>query len=142
MKSSYLAQAAYAALLFGFATAYAQTPATTPAAASAAIPNSTTPNTTGNDLLNGAKPPIADQLATPRTAGQDKDDGNDLVSGDNMSDRETGTHPAWSTLDNRKHGYLTVNDLKSHKWLSENFARCNSSHNGHLTQKEYDRCTT
>ncbi len=58
-----------------------------------------------------------------------------------MSDRETGTHPAWSTLDTSKHGYLTANDLKSHKWLTENFSRCNSNHDGHLTQQEYNHCT-
>jgi hypothetical protein len=98
-------------------------------------------STRGNDLLNGAKAPVADQLATPRTAGESKADGNDLVSGDNRSDRETGTHPSWANLDTNQHGYLTANDLKSHKWLSQNFSRCNANHDGHLTQKEYDNCT-
>jgi hypothetical protein len=141
MKASYPAQAAFAALLFGFSTAHAQTPATAAANPAQTMPTSTTLNTTGNDLLNGAKPPVADQLATPRTAGEDKTDGNDLVSASNRSDRETGTHPAWNTLDTKKKGYLTANDVKSHKWLSKNFSRCNSNHDGHLTQTQYDSCT-
>jgi len=139
MKSSYLAQAVYAALLFGLATAHAQT--TTPASASPVktMPVSSTPNTTGNDLLNGAKVPIEDRLATPATTGENKASGNDLVTG-NRNNRETGTHPAWSTLDTHKNGYLTANDLKSHKWLRQSFSRCDADHDGHLTQKEYENC--
>jgi hypothetical protein len=141
MKSSYLAQVASAALLFGFGTAYAQTPNTAPAPPAKAVPVSTTPDTTGNDLLDSTKPPAQNNLATPATAGEDKADGNDLVSGDNRTDRETGTHPAWRTLDVRKSGYLTAKDVKSHKWLTKNFSRCNSSHDGHLTETEYASCT-
>jgi hypothetical protein len=92
-------------------------------------------------LLNGTKPPGADNLATPGTAGENKAEGNDLVSGDNRSDRETGTHPAWKTMDTQGSGYLTANDVKSHKWLSKNFSRCDVNHDGHLTQKEYGSCT-
>jgi hypothetical protein len=137
MRSTNLARAAYAALLFGCAIAYAQT-SQNPTAPPAKIQ---TPNTTGNDLLNGAKQPTQDNLATPRTAGEDKADGNDLVSGDNRTDRETGTHPAWKTMDSQKSGYLTAKDVKKHKWLSKNFARCNTSHDGHLTESEYAGCT-
>jgi hypothetical protein len=43
---------------------------------------------------------------------------------DNRNDQETGTHPAFKSLDTKKNGYLTADDLKSHKWLSKNFARC------------------
>jgi hypothetical protein len=140
MKLSHLAQVASVALLFGFATAYAQTPNTAPSPPAKAVPASTTPDTTGNDLLDSAKPPTEDRLATPATAGEDKADGNDMVSGDNRTDRETGRHPAWRTMDTQKSGYLTVQDVKSHKWLTKNFARCNSSHDGHLTETEYASC--
>jgi hypothetical protein len=109
MKSIYLAPTACAALLFVFATAYAQTSTPKPADSSTVASPSTTPNTTGNDLLNGAKPPAADKLATSAAAGEDKADGNDLVSGDNRCDRETGTHPAWKTMDTQGSGYLTAN---------------------------------
>jgi hypothetical protein len=92
-------------------------------------------------LLDSTKSPTQDNLATPRTAGEDKADGNDLVSGDNRTDRETGTHPAWKTMDTQQSGYLTAKDVKSHKWLSKNFSRCNSNHDGHLTKTEYASCT-
>jgi hypothetical protein len=141
MKSSYLAQVASTALLFAFATAYAQTPNTAQMPPAKAVPASTTPDTTGNDLLDSTKPPRQDNLATPATAGEDKADGNDLVSGDNRTDRETGTHPAWNTMDTQRSGFLTAKDVKSHKWLTKNFSRCNSNHDGHLTETEYAGCT-
>jgi hypothetical protein len=105
IKSTYLARVAYAVLLFGFATAYAQSPTTPPA-----------------------------------TAGENKADGNDLVSGDNRTDRESGTYPAWKTMDTHKSGYLTAKDVKSHKWLSKNFTKCNSNQDGRLTETEYASC--
>jgi hypothetical protein len=103
--------------------------------------NSANPDTTGNDLMNGATPPAGETLATVRSSGEDKADGNDLVAGDNRSDQETGTHPAFKSLDTKNSGYLTADDLKSHKWLSKNFARCDSDHDGQLNQKEYASCT-
>jgi hypothetical protein len=137
IRSTYPARAASAALLFACTIAYAQTPQA-PAVPPAKM---TTPNTSGNDLLNGTKPPTQDNLATPRSAGQDKADGNDMVSGDNRTDKETGKHPEWKTMDSQKSGYLTAKDVKKHKWLSKNFARCNTSHDGHLTEAEYAACT-
>jgi len=141
MRSFNLPRVAYAALLFGCVTAYAQTPPTTPADAPTMANNSATPDTTGNDLTNGATPPAGETLATVRSSGEDKADGNDLVAGDNRSDQETGTHPAFKSLDTKNSGYLTADDLKSHKWLSKNFARCDSDHDGQLNQKEYASCT-
>ena len=140
MRSFNLPRVAYSALLFGCVTAYAQTPPTTPADAPTMAQNSATPDTTGNDLRNGATRPSGETLATVRSSGEDKADGNDLVAGDNRSDQETGTHPAFKSLDTKKNGYLTADDLKSHKWLSKNFSRCNLGHDGHLTQEEYSNC--
>jgi hypothetical protein len=113
VKSTYLARVASAALLFGFANAYAQTPDTATTDPATVVPASTTPDATGNDL----------------------------VSGDNRTDRETGTHPAWKTMDTRQIGYLTAKDVKSHQWLSRNFARCNLNHDGHMTETEYANCS-
>jgi hypothetical protein len=141
MRSTHLAATAYAVFFLGFATAHAQSQQNPAATRAEIAPASTTPNTSGNDLLNGAKPPVQEKLATPETVGQDKASGNDLVSGDNRTDRETGTHPAWTTMDSQKSGYLTAKDVKKHRWLRKNFARCNSSHDGHLTEAEYAACT-
>ena len=141
MKVTLLVPAAYAALLFGSAIAYAQTTPTTPADPPTMAQNSTSPDTTGNDLLDGAKAPAATKLSTPASTGDDKANGNDLVSGDNRSDQETGTHPAFKSMDTNKSGYLTAADIKSHKWLSKNFSRCDADHDGQLSQKEYASCT-
>jgi hypothetical protein len=141
MKKTLLVPAAYAALLFGSAIAYAQTTPTTPADPPTMAQNSTSPDTTGNDLLDGAKAPAATKLASPASTGDDKANGNDLVSGDNRSDQETGTHPAFKSMDTNKSGYLTAADIKSHKWLSKNFSRCDADHDGQLSQKEYASCT-
>jgi hypothetical protein len=141
MKVTLLVPAAYAALLFGSASAYAQTTSTTPADPPTMAQNSTTSDSTGNDLLNGAKSPAATKLGTPTSTGENKANGNDLVSGDNRSDRDTGTHPAFKTMDTNKSGYLTAADIKSHHWLSKNFSRCDTDHDGQLSQKEYASCT-
>jgi Ca2+-binding EF-hand superfamily protein len=103
--------------------------------------NSATSDTTGNDLTNDANPQAGEILPTARSSGEDKVNGNDMVGGDNRSDQETGTHPAFKSLDTKNNGYLTADDLKSHKWLSKNFARCDSDHDGQLDQKEYASCT-
>jgi len=137
MRSTYLAQVAYAALLFGFATAYAQTPNTAPAPGAA----TTTPNTTGNDLQDSATPATQDNTAMQPSAGDTRADGSDVARGDNRTDQETGKHPVWKTLDTQNSGYLTAKDVKSHKWLSRNFSRCNTNHDGHLTETEYASCT-
>ena len=81
-------------------------------------------------------------MATTPTTGQDKSTGNDLVSR-NKGDmqRGSGNRPDFKTLDTNNHGYLTADDVKSHKWLSKNFSRCNLGHDGHLTQEEYSNCT-
>jgi hypothetical protein len=42
--------------------------------------------------------------ATPATDSQDKADGNELVNGDDRTDRETGTRPAWKTIDTQHTG--------------------------------------
>jgi hypothetical protein len=141
MKVNFVAPVAYAALLFGCGIAYAQTAPTTPTDPPMTAQNSSTPNTTGNDLMSGAKAPAATKLATPASTGDDKADGNDLVSGDNRTDQETGTHPAFVTMDTNKSGQLTAADIKSHQWLSKNFARCDTDHDGQLSQKEYASCT-
>jgi hypothetical protein len=141
MKVTLVAPVAYAALVLGCGIAYAQTAPTTSADPPMTAQNSSTPNTTGNDLLNGAKSPAATKLATPGSTGEDKADGNDLVNGDNRSDQETGTHPAFATMDTNKSGRLTAADVKSHQWLSKNFGRCDTDHDGQLSQKEYASCT-
>jgi hypothetical protein len=140
MKSNYLAPLACSALFFGCSLAYAQT--STSPDPSAMSPSSTQQDTTkGNDVVGNPQPAREDPMASPPSAGQDKATGNDLVS-PNKGDmqRGSGNRPDFKTLDSNNHGYLTADDVKSHKWLSKNFSRCNLSHDGHLTQEEYSNC--
>jgi hypothetical protein len=74
-------------------------------------------------------------------AGQDKATGNDLVSPDKGHMQQgTGARPHFNTLDDNNNGYLTAHDVKSNKWFAKNFARCDSDHDGHLSQQEYANC--
>jgi len=37
-------------------------------------------------------------------------------------------------------GYLTAVDVRSNTWLSKNFSRCDTDHDGTLTRSEYEAC--
>jgi hypothetical protein len=97
--------------------------------------------TKGNDLVGDPQPPPANSLATPATPGQDKSAGNDLV-GPNKAQAQstTGAHSRFDTLDAGGKGYLTERDVKSHKWLTKNFAKCDLNHDGQLSRDEYSNC--
>ena len=107
-------------------------------------PRSTGQNkATGNDLVSrNKKPPPENSLSAPPTTGQDKTTGNDLSS-PNKSGMQprTGRRPDFNTLDTHKNGYLTADDVKNHTWVSKNFARCDTDHDGHLSPEEYAKCT-
>ncbi len=122
MKSNYLTHVAVGALLFASALAAAQ---------SADPPK-------GNEVTGNPQPPPAKALSTPQTVGQDASAGNNLV-GSNTG-QATAMHPDFATLDVKQRGYLTKHDVKTHKWLSKNFAKCDADHDGHLSQDEYAAC--
>ena len=143
MKSLYLTPVACAALFFGCTIANAQTSPNTPSDQSGAAPMSNSADTTKGNKLIGTTP--ADQMSTPPTAGQDKATGNDLVSpkGDaNQSSvrQAAASRPDFNTLDTKKKGALTTDDIKGNKWLRTNFARCDSDHDGTLSREEYAAC--
>lgn len=50
------------------------------------------------------------------------------------------TRPSFNTLDTQKKGSLTADDVKGNKWLSRNFSRCDTDHDGTLNRKEYSAC--
>ena len=126
--SRYLAPSAFAALFF--------------ACASNAQNSQTHHDTTkGNDVVGNPQTPTANSLATPPTAGQDKSTGNDLVAAKDGQTHDTSqTRPDFDTLDTGKKGYLTAHNVKTHHWLSKNFAKCDLNHDHHLTQDEYANC--
>jgi len=122
MKSNYLTRLALGALIFAGALASAQTADTTK----------------GNEVTGSPQPPPAKALSSPQTVGQDKSTGNNLVGAN--TGQATGMHPDFATLDAKQKGYLTKHDVKTHKWLSKNFAKCDADHDGHLSQDEYAAC--
>ena len=92
----------------------------------------------GQELVGEKQPPAS----TPATVGQDKSTGNNLVPA-NKDGSMQNTHmnrPDFKALDSTNKGYLTADDVSSHKWLSKNFARCNTTHDGHLTAEQYANC--
>ena len=80
------------------------------------------------------------------TKGHDDATGNNVKSPalgqpDNTQvEKATTKHPDFLTLDTNNHGYLTLDDVKHNQWLSANFARCDTNHDGHLSQQEYANC--
>jgi len=142
MKSTYLTPLACAALLFGCAIANAQTP-NPPADQSSAAPAANQADTTKGNTVVGTTP--TDQTATPPSAGQDKSSGNDLVSPDANAQHSgmklaSAARPDFDTLDTTKKGALSADDVKGDKWLSKNFTRCDSDHDGTLSREEYAAC--
>jgi hypothetical protein len=48
--------------------------------------------------------------------------------------------PDFNTLDTKKKSSLAADDVKGNKWLSKNFATCDSDHDGTLSREEYATC--
>jgi hypothetical protein len=84
--------------------------------------------TRGNDLVDYSQSVPTTQRENARSDGEDRADGNDLVS------------PSFNSLDTKKKGSLTADDVKGHKWLSKNFSRCDTDHDGTLNRREYSAC--
>jgi hypothetical protein len=135
MKSAYLGLLASAASLMCCTMAYAQNaPADQSTATQVDRSNVqlTTPHSSGQDKGSGNDMAGADQnpagTSSQPTTGQNKATGNDMV-GDS-------TRAAFKNLDTKNSGYVTGQDVKSNKWLSKNFAGCDSDYDGHLSQKK------
>jgi hypothetical protein len=132
MKITYLSGGIAAALL-SCALAYGQT---SPSSTDSSNGSMTAPPTTGqdkssgNNMVGGSQKPSG--TSSQPSTGQDKSSGNDMVG--------QSTRPDFKTLDTKNNGYVTAQDVKSNKWASKNFARCDTDHDGHLSQKEYAAC--
>jgi hypothetical protein len=161
MKLTYTTSLACASLLFACAIANAQTPqnAQTPAdtSASSATKGQTqmaspgSDNTKGNNLDTSSKSPRVTTSSAPPSAGQDKSHGNDMVDANGtqkdsaMTDsgsmkQANAARPDFSTLDTKKTGKLTAADVHSNQWLSKNFSKCDTDHDGTLSRDEYEAC--
>jgi hypothetical protein len=141
VKSPYLAPVAFAALLLACAIANAQAPPTPSPGPSAMPPTSQTNTTKGNDLVDTSQAVPSNPQANPRSEGEDKATGNDLVSHKRGSMQQAmSARPGFDTLDTKKKGSLTADDVKDNKWLSKNFVRCDSDHDGTLSREEYASC--
>ena len=61
------------------------------------------------------------------------------ASKDDMQ-RAPAVHADFKTVDTQRHGYLTSDDVKNDDYVSKNFAKCNLTHDGHMTREEYASC--
>jgi hypothetical protein len=147
MKLTYLTSAACAALLLGGAIANAQT---SPSNSSAQSGTTDTPtpgsNAKGNNLDTSSKSPKVDPMGAPSSTGQNKGTGNNMVESKSgtqqggATNQTDTTRPDFSTLDTKKSGKLSMADAKSNQWLSKNFAKCDSDHDGTVDKAEYNAC--
>jgi hypothetical protein len=139
---------ACASLLLGCAIANAQTPSNdSSSSAQSGAPENSTPGNTGNgnNLDTTSKTPRVNPSNAPPTAGQDKSHGNDMVSPngtqkDGAMKQADASRPDFSTLDTKKKGSLTAADVRSNQWLSKNFSKCDTDHDGTLSRTEYESC--
>src|SRR5579863_6434109 len=101
-------------------------------------------NSNGNNLDTTSKSPNVDTSSAPATAGQDKSHGNDMVSPNGTANggmkQANAARPDFSTLDTKNKGSLTAADVRNNAWLSKNFSRCDSDHDGTLSRAEYEAC--
>jgi hypothetical protein len=142
VKSNFLIPIALGALLFGSAIANAQTQSTSTAGQTATTPSTNQAEVTkGNDLVDSSQAVPPTRRDNARSDGEDKADGNDLVSPDKAGVKQAmATRPSFNSLDTQKKGSLTADDIKGNKWLSKNFSRCDTDHDGTLDRKEYAAC--
>src|SRR5579863_4713006 len=131
----FLTSVACAALLCASTIASAQNSSNTPTPGA---------SSNGNNLDTSSKSPNVDPATSPTTAGQDKSHGNDMVSPNGTSNggmrQADASRPDFSTLDTKNKGSLKAADVKGNAWLSKNFSRCDTDHDGSLTRAEYEAC--
>ena len=97
----------------------------------------------GQDLVGDQKPTPAEAQGhpSPPTVGQDKSTGNNMVAEDNGKMQNADKSPPdFQAVDVQKRGYITLAEANQHTWLQENFARCDTNHDGQLTREEYSKC--
>jgi hypothetical protein len=152
MKVAYLTSVACAALLIGSAVAIAQNAPNNSTAPSSSSANSGTADTSssgdktkGNNLDTTSKSPKVDPATAPASTGQNKSTGNNMVAPngaqkDGAMSQTDATRPDFNTLDSKKSGKLSMADVKSNAWLSKNFAKCDSDHDGTVDRAEYSAC--
>jgi hypothetical protein len=113
VKSNYLTPVAIAALLFGSAIANAQTASDPSAHQPSMLPTSLWVMTKGYDLVSHNTIGMQ-QAVAPR--------------------------PGFDTFDSKGTGFLTADEVKGNGWLSKNFARCDTDHDGQLSREEFGDC--
>jgi hypothetical protein len=84
---------------------------------------------------------VARAQTSPEASRDEPAPGNSLL-GTRAEDMPRSHAPSrdFDALDSSRHGYLTPEDVKGDVWLSSNFERCNSSHDGHMRREEFDNC--
>lgn len=65
----------------------------------------------------------------------------DSRTGNAQMPQQASHQPQFATLDKRHHGYVTKKEVRHDAWLKKNFARCDTDHDGQVSQSEYQSCT-
>jgi hypothetical protein len=154
MKLTYLTSLACGALLLGSAIAGAQTAPSSSSTSNSSSANQGTPDTPssgdrtkGNNLDTTPKSPRVDPTNAPSSTGQNKSTGNNMVDANGTAapkehamGQMDSTRPDFSTLDTKKTGKLSAADVKGNAWLSKNFSKCDTDHDGTVDKAEYGAC--
>src|SRR3984957_4500895 len=142
-KLTILTSVACAAILCAATVASAQNLPSNSSSAQSGSTSTPSPgsNSNGNNLDTSSKSPSVNPATSPTTAGQDTSHGNDMVSPNGTSNggmkQANAARPDFSTLDTKNKGSLTATDVRNNAWLSKNFSRCDSDHDGTLSRAEY-----
>jgi hypothetical protein len=80
----------------------------------------------------GMPPTQTQQLNNADTQNREGTDANSV---------HKGQHEYFKSLDGAKKGYLTLDDVSADAFLTQNYGKCDSDHDGKLTWPEFKMCT-
>ena len=79
-----------------------------------------------------AQPPTEKQMLDNTDAQNRLDQGKGVVKGQRQY---------FASLDRNQKGYLNNDDISADPFLTQNFAKCDTNHDGRLTYAEFAACT-
>lgn len=88
-------------------------------------------------FAQAGKPPMNEQEQVQREEQEMQNRANEHA----MTPKRTEEPKAFEQLDRNKVGYLTLDDARRDKWLSEHFAQCDLDRNNQVSRDEYATCT-
>ena len=84
---------------------------------------------------------FAQSTSAPPTEKQMRDNADAQNRMDKGVDVKHGQRQYFASLDRNQKGYLNDDDISADPFLTQNFAKCDSNHDGRLTYAEFAACT-